>query len=314
MSVVTQPMDRTDGPLKVSGQARYAAEFQLPRLAHAVIVQSTIPAGTIASLDAAAAQKAPSVLLILSHVNAPKRPQGGKAAIKPPAGRTLSLLQDSVVHYNGEPIAVVVADTYEHAAAAAEMVKVRYRPERAELDFERRKSDAYPVKQMPQGEPAVAWGDADKALSDAEVRVEQTYTTPMETHNPMEPHATIAAWEGERLTLYDSTQYISGVRETVAKTLGIAPERVRVVSPFVGGGFGCKGSTWSHVALAAMAAKRAGRPVKIALARPQMFGPVGGRPQTEQRLALGAKKSGELVAVRHDVVCHSAFMEDFMEP
>src|SRR5438045_6554727 len=167
---------------------------------------------------------------------------------------------------------------------------------------------------MPQGEAAHSWGEAPGALATEPMRVEQTYTTPMETHNPMEPHATIAAWEGDRLTHYDSAQYISGVRETVAKALGISQDSVRVVSPFVGGGFGCKGSTWSHVVLAAMAAERAGRPVKLALARPQMFGPVGGRPQTEQRIALGARKSGELVAVRHDVVCHSALMEEFTEP
>src|SRR5438045_7399652 len=132
---------------------------------------------------------------------------------------------------------------------------------------------------MPQGEAAHSWGEAPGALATEPMRVEQTYTTPMETHNPMEPHATIAAWDGDRLTLYDSTQFISGVRDTVAKTLGISPERVRVVSPFVGGGFGCKGSTWSHVVLAAIAAQRAGRPVKPALARPQRFGPGAGRPR-----------------------------------
>ena len=314
MSIVTQPLDRTDGPLKVTGQARYAAEFQLPRLAHAVMVQSTIAKGSIVSLDASAAHKVPGVLLVLSHANAPKLPQGGKAAIKPPAGRTLSLLQDNVVHYNGQPIALVVADTFEHAIAGAELVKVRYREERPELEFERAKNAAYPPKQMPQGEPDVAWGDADNALAQAPLRVEQVYTTPMETHNPVEPHATIAAWEGERLTLYDSTQYISGVRETVAKTLGISPERVRVVSPFVGGGFGCKGSTWSHVVLAAMAAHQVKRPVKLSLTRPQMFGPVGGRPQTEQRVALGAGRDGHLLAIRHDVVSHTSVMEDFVEP
>ena len=123
MSVVTQPMDRTDGPLKVTGQARYAAEFQLPRLAHAVIVQSTIAKGSIVSLDASAAQKVPGVVLVLWHLNAPKLPQGGKAAIKPPAGRTLSLLQDNVVHYNGQPIAVVVADSFEHAVAGTDLVR-----------------------------------------------------------------------------------------------------------------------------------------------------------------------------------------------
>jgi len=314
MSVVSQPIDRTDGPLKVKGEARYAAEFQIPRVAHGVLLTSTVARGTISTLDATAAQKSPGVLLVLSHLNAPKLPEGGKAAIKPPAGRTLSLLQDNVVHYNGQPIAVVVADTLEHAIAAAQLVKVRYRQQEPELDFERAKADAYQPKQMAQGEAALAWGDADKAFNEAPLRVEQTYTTPMETHNPMEPHATIAAWERNKLTLYDSTQYISGVKETVAKTLGIAADRVRVVSPFVGGGFGCKGSTWSHVVLAALAAEKVRRPVKLSLTRPQMFGPVGGRPQTEQKIALGARQDGRLLAIKHDVICHTSMMEDFVEP
>jgi xanthine dehydrogenase YagR molybdenum-binding subunit len=314
MTVVTKPIDRTDGPLKVTGTARYAAEFQIPRVAHGVMVTSTVPKATIATLDATAAQKSPGVLLVLSHLNAQKLPKGNKPAVKPPAGRTLSLFQDNQVHYNGQPIALVVADTFEHAVAGAELLKVRYAEQKPELDFERAKQSAHKPKEMPQGDPDQAWGDADKALAEAPVKVEQTYTTPMETHNPMEPHATIAAWDGGRLTLYDSTQYISGVKESVAKTLGIPPERVRVVSPFVGGGFGCKGSTWSHVVLAAMAAQKAGRPVKISLARPQMFGPVGGRPCTEQKIALGAGQDGRLLAIRHDVVSHTSVMEDFVEP
>ncbi|TMH40193.1 MAG: xanthine dehydrogenase family protein molybdopterin-binding subunit, partial [Betaproteobacteria bacterium] len=314
MSVVSQPIDRTDGPLKVTGQARYAAEFQLPRLAHAVIVQSTIAKGSIVSLDASGAQKAPGVLLVISHLNAPKLPQGGKAAIKPPAGRTLSLLQENVVHYNGQPIAVVVADSFEHAVAGADLVRVRYAEAKAQLDFERAKRDAYPVKQMPQGEPAVAWGESDKALGAAEVRIEQTYTTPMETHNPMEPHATLAQWDGDRLTLHDATQGVSGVKQTIAKTFGIPPDSVRVISLFLGGGFGCKGSMWSHVALAAMAARKTGRPVRLVLARPQMFGPVGGRPQTEQHVVLGARRDGTLTVIQHDVLSHTSEFEDFAEP
>jgi xanthine dehydrogenase YagR molybdenum-binding subunit len=314
MSVVSRPIDRTDGPLKVRGEARYAAEFPLPDITHAVMVQSTIAKGMVASLDATEAQKAPGVLLVLSHLNAPKLPKGGKAAFKPPAGRMLSLFQDNVVHYNGQPVALVVADTQERAAAGARLLKIRYAEERPQLDFEHAKRAAYVPKDMPQGEPEKSWGDPDKAFGAAQVRVERTYTTPMETHNPMEPHATLAAWQGEDLTLYDSTQYISGVRETMAKTLGIAPERVRVVSPFVGGGFGCKGSMWSHVALAAMAARKLGRPVKLSLERPQMFGPVGGRPCTEQHVALGADKNGKLLAIWHEVLSHTSTFEDFVEP
>jgi xanthine dehydrogenase YagR molybdenum-binding subunit len=160
----------------------------------------------------------------------------------------------------------------------------------------------------------VTWGDYDAGAAAGEVRVDAVYGTPMEHHNPMEPHATVADWQGDRLTLYDATQYVSGVRETVAKTLGIPADDVRVVDPFVGGGFGCKGSTWSHVVLAAMAARQVGRPVRIVLARPQMFGPVGGRPQTEQHVVLSASREGRLTAVKHDVICHASEMEDFVEP
>jgi xanthine dehydrogenase YagR molybdenum-binding subunit len=314
MSYVGQPLDRTDGAMKVSGQARYAAEFDVARLAYGELVLSTLAKGKIASLDVEAARKAPGVLAVLTHQNAQKLPKGGKAAVKPPAGRVLSLLQDAEVHYNRQPIAVVVADTPERARAAADLVRVHYAVATPELDWDRAKRSAYKPKDAgPERAPDQSWGDIEK-LQTADVRIEATYTTPMEHHNPMEPHATVAHWEGDRLTLYDSTQYISGVKETVAKTLGIAPEKVRVVNPFVGGGFGCKGSTWSHVVLAAMAARQAKRPVKIVLERPQMFGPVGGRPRTEQRVALGAKKDGTLVAVRHDVVSHTSFIEDFTEP
>src|SRR5579871_259681 len=151
-------------------------------------------------------------------------------------------------------------------------------------------------------------------MAAAEVRVDAVYTTPMEHHNPMEPHATVAAWDGDHLILHDATQYVSGVQEAVARTLGIAADRVRVVSPFVGGGFGCKGSTWSHVVLAAMAARHVGRPVKLVLARRQMFGPVGARPHTEQHIVLGARRDGTLTAIRQDVLASTSVMEDWVEP
>jgi xanthine dehydrogenase YagR molybdenum-binding subunit len=314
-NAVGRPLDRTDGPLKLRGEARYAAEFSPPRVAHAVMVRSTVASGKIAAIDSSEARRLPGVLLVMTHQNAPKLPNRGKTGLKPPAGRELSLLQDDTVRYNGEPIAVVVADTLERAQGAAARVSVRYALAPAKLDFEQARASAHkPKDTLPERPADKDWGDAAAALESAEVRFEQSYSTPMEHHNPMEPHATVAAWEGERLTVYDATQYISGVRQVVAKSFGLAEENVRVVSPFVGGGFGCKGSTWSHVVLAAMAARQAGRPVKLALERPQMFGPVGGRPRTEQSIALGAKKSGELVAVRHEVVSHTSVFEDFTEP
>jgi xanthine dehydrogenase YagR molybdenum-binding subunit len=167
---------------------------------------------------------------------------------------------------------------------------------------------------MIRGEPSKTWGEGAGALDEADVKVDATYATPMEHHNPMEPHGTIAHWQGDKLTLYDATQYVFGVKETVAKILGIPAENVRCICPYVGGGFGCKGSAWSHVALAAMAARKVGRPVKLVLERPQMFGPVGGRPQTEQHLVLAAKRDGRIVVVQHEVVSHTSVFEDFTEP
>lgn len=314
MSNVGQPLDRTDGLLKVTGQARYSAEFQVPRLVHAVLVQSTVPAGRITRVDTHVAQAMPGVLLVMTHENAPRLPNGGKPALEPPAGRVLSLLQDDQVHYNGQPVALVVGDTLEHAQAAARMVRVEVAQQPARLDFETARADAHSPGKV-QGQSAdTTRGDVVAGMAQAAQRIEAVYGTPMETHNPMEPHATIAVWEGDSLTLYDSTQYVSGVRRTVAKTLGLSPDKLRVVCPFVGGGFGCKGSVWSHVVLAAMAARQVGRPVKLVLERPQMFGPVGGRPRTEQRIALGAASDGRFTAISHDSLTTTSMIEDWTEP
>ncbi|TXD54735.1 xanthine dehydrogenase family protein molybdopterin-binding subunit [Ralstonia sp. TCR112] len=314
MSNVGQPLDRTDGLLKVTGEARYSAEFQVPRLVHAVLVLSTVPAGRITRVDTHVAQAMPGVLLVMTHENAPRLPNGGKPALEPPAGRVLSLLQDDQVHYNGQPVALVVGDTLEHAQAAARMVRVEVAQQPARLDFETARADAHSPGKV-QGQSAdTTRGDVVAGMAQAAQRIEAVYGTPMETHNPMEPHATIAVWEGDSLTLYDSTQYVSGVRRTVAKTLGLSPDKLRVVCPFVGGGFGCKGSVWSHVVLAAMAARQVGRPVKLVLERPQMFGPVGGRPRTEQRIALGAASDGRFTAISHDSLTTTSMIEDWTEP
>jgi xanthine dehydrogenase YagR molybdenum-binding subunit len=313
-TIVGQPIDRTDGALKVTGAARYAGDFSLPDLCHAAIVQSTIASGRIVHLDTTRAVHAPGVLLVMTHANAPTLPDHGRAAVNPPAGRVMSLLQDDDIHYNGQPIAVVVADTPERATYAASLVHATYARTEATLDFARARSAAYMPAKAGFSPPDSRRGDPARGLTQAEVKIEATYTTPMQTHNPMEPHATIAQWTGSKLTLHDATQYVSGVRRTVAKTLGIAEDDVHVISPFVGGGFGCKGSVWSHVVLAAMAARKVRRPVKLVLARPQMFGPVGGRPQTEQHIVLGARRDGTLTLARHDVISHTSQMEDFVEP
>ncbi len=311
--ITGQGIDRVDGRLKVTGRAPYAAEFAVPGLVHAVMVTSTVASGRIVRIDVAAASAVRGVLAVLTPMNAPRLPQGGKAGVDPPAGRVLSLLQDDVVAYNRQPVAVVVADTLERAAQAARLVRVVYASGNAKLDFAAAKASAFPPQRANREPTDHARGDVDAALARAATRVDAVYTTPVEHHNPMEPHATIAAWDGDKLTLHDATQNVGGARTTLAKIFAIAPENVTVLDPYVGGGFGCKGSAWSHVALAALAAKAVGRPVKLVLERPQMFGPVGNRPRTEQSLGLAVDGAGKLVAVRHATISETSTIEDWVE-
>jgi xanthine dehydrogenase YagR molybdenum-binding subunit len=316
------PLDRVDGRLKVTGAARYAAEYPLPNMAHAVIVTSTIAKGRVTSIDSSVAERMPGVLAVLTPKNAERLPgmhasqpgAEGPAARGGPAMRVPSLLQDNVVHYNGQPIAVVVADTFEHAMAGMQAVTARYAEEKPLLDIHTApKNPPESVKPLG-GDRTSKHGDVNRGLASAAVKIDQVYTTPLENHNPMEVHSTIAHWENGGLTLYESTQGIFSVRNSVAKNFGIAPDKVTVVSYFTGGGFGSKGGPWSHETLAAMAAKRVNRPVKLVLTRRQMFGPVGGRPQTIQHVALGAARDGTLTAVRHDSTSNTSTLEDWVEP
>lgn len=314
---VGAPMNRVDGRLKVTGGARYSAEMPVANVAHAVMITSTIARGKVAHMDTARAEKAPGVFVVYTPENAPRLPHGPKPALDPPAGRWVSLMQDDLVHYNGQPIGLVVADTLEHAKAAAALVHTTYTEQKPELDM----ATAPPAPTTGSGRPAggkepvaTTRGDFDAGLAQADVHAEYTYTTPFEQHNPMELHATIAQWEGDHLTLYDSSQGIFPARNVVAKTFGVPTENVRLVSHFVGGGFGSKGSVWSHVMLATMAARELKRPVKIELTRRQMFGPVGGRPRTVQRITLGAKKDGTLTALRHVSTSATSELEEWMEP
>lgn len=312
MSLIGQPLSRVDGIRKVTGSATFSAEHKIPRLAHAVLVMSTVASGRIARVDSAEAEKMRGVIAVITHLNAPRLPAGGKA-VPPPAGRVLNLLQDDRVHYQNQPVGLVVADTLEHAVDAARHVRLTYQAEQASNDFEKAKLQPVDPKKAKSSPADTDRGKLDDGIAAGAAQIDAAYRTPVEHHNPMEPHATIAVWTGNQLTLYDSTQNVSGERNTVAKTLGISPDKVRVICPYVGGGFGCKGSTWSHVVLAAMAARRAGRPVKLVLDRPQMFGPVGHRPHTEQRMLLAAGKDGALTAVRHNVIASTSFQEDWLE-
>jgi xanthine dehydrogenase YagR molybdenum-binding subunit len=310
-TIIGQPMDRTDGVLKVTGQAKYAAEFPEAKLAHAVLVTSTIARGTIVSIDASRAQALPGVLLVLTPQNMPRLPSG--TALAPPAVRRLSLLQDNEVHYNNEPVAVVVADTLERATDAAQQLRITYQAAPPVADFDRAKASAYKPAPQQGRQVDTLRGDIDAGLREGTVRVDAVYTTPMEHHNPMEPHATMAVWDGPQLTLYDTTQGVMNAQAAVARLIGIKPENVHVISPFLGGGFGCKGSVWSHVVLCAVAARQLGRPVRLVLTRPQMFGPVGGRPYTEQHMVLAARADGTLTGMRHDTYANTSTIEDWAE-
>lgn len=306
-----QLTERYDGRAKVTGKATYAAEFPVTAPAYALIVQSTIPNGSLAAIDQTAASRAPGVLRIMTPFNAPKLPA---PKIEPPASRHITVLQETDIWYNGQPIAVVIAASLEQARYAAKLLKISYRQQPAKLGFAGRLAEARAPKR-PGREPAdSARGDIAASLAKSTVKVEETYTTPIQNHNPMEPHATIAWWQGDKLNLYDSTQYITGCKMTAAKTLGIPVDNVHVQCPYTGGGFGSKGSTWSHVILCAMAAKLVNKPMKLVLDRTQMFGPVGARPCTVQAIKLGATSDGKLLAIQHDVIVHTSVMEDFLEP
>ena len=305
---------RYEGLSKVTGKAKYAAEFKEPfpskDLLYAYMVQATIANGTIAAINSTAAQRASGVVAVLTPFNAPKL---SMPPPQPPARRNLTLLQDTNVSYNGQPIAVVVARSLPEAQFAARQLKITYNAEPAKLDFHGRLAEARWPKN-PGKEPAGnKRGDLTAGFSKSSVILEQTYLTPIQNHNPMEPHSTIAWWEGEKLNLYDSTQYISGVKMTVAKLFNVPLDFVRVQCPNTGGGFGSKGSSWSHLPLAVMAAQVTGKPVKLVLGREQMFGPVGARPSTVNQIKLGATAEGKLLAMQQDVRMTASVLEDFVE-
>jgi xanthine dehydrogenase YagR molybdenum-binding subunit len=306
--VIGKPLDRADGRLKVTGAAKYAAEYQLPGLAHAVAFVSTIARGRVTKIDAASAQSAPGVLSVITRQNAPlvqyvdRHP---KPPLEGQPGQTLPLLQDDVVHYAGQFLGMVVAETLEQATYAASLVKISYDEEKPVLDVSR------PIQLV--GTPGKSRGDAQGAFSSAAVKIYQTYTTPIENHNPMEMHATIAAWTGDRLTLYDATQHVRGSRRVTASALDLAIEDVRVIDPFVGGGFGCKGSVWPNTYLAAIAARHVGRPVKLMLTRKQMFTQAGYRPATCQTITLGADSQGKVQSITHDSVALTSDFDEWIE-
>ncbi len=307
--VIGAARNRVDGPDKVTGNATYTCDRALAGMLHAVVVPSTIASGRIVAMDTEAARKATGVVLVMTHENAPKVNEKKVGA----QDTVLYLLQSDVVEFDRQPVAIVVARTFEQAAYAADLVRVRYDVRSPQMNLDR---GAVVTPQSMQGDRPAAHvrGAAEPALAQAHTKVSNIYRTPTEHHNPMETHGTVATWDGDKLTLYDSTQWAFGVRNRLGHVFGIDPKAIRVIAPFVGGAFGSKGTAWSHVPLAAMAARMTSAPVKLLVTRPQMFGWVGHRPQTEQNFSVGANAEGTLVAMLHDVRNETSISDEFVEP
>lgn len=300
------PLDRADGPSKVTGTATYAFEHPVDDVTYGFPVQSTIGSGRVISIDTSAAQEIPGVLFVLWHKNAPR--------LAPLERAELSVLQSDSVAYRGQLIALVVAETLEAAREGAETLHVHYEEHAPDVDLRTDRDDLYkPDKVNPNFETDTKEGDVEAALTDAAVVIDQMYTTPAYHNNPLEPHATIAIWSGNGVTLYDSNQGPHIVRDLVAQAFRLEPEQVRVITPYIGGGFGSKGMPRPNVIVTVMAAQVVGRPVKCALTRQQMFTMTGYRTPTIQRVRLGASSDGRLIAITHEVVEQTSMIQEFAE-
>jgi len=305
------PHTRIDGPRKVTGGARYAADFNQPGQVYAVIISATVGLGRVTGINSAPVEQMPGVIAVITHDNAERLPYlPHKAVIDPAAGERLHVLQDDEVRFYGQPVALVVADTLDHAEHAAAELHISYEARQPLVD----PTDQRAEKIVPEKAPADrSRGDADAALANAQLKIDESYGIARENHNPMEPHATIASWSGDRLTLWSKSQYIVNEQAEIAAVFSLPLENVEVICPFIGGAFGTSLRTWPHVTLAALAARHVKRPVKLVLTRKQMFFTTGHRPRTFQRVALGATPEGKLTGVIHEGTGETSRYEQFAE-
>jgi xanthine dehydrogenase YagR molybdenum-binding subunit len=308
--VIGAMVPRVDGPLKTTGTARYASDYNFPGLAYAVPVRATAASGRIRRIDSTAAESMPGVLLVMHHGNVMPlyrtAPGAGRnSESRPP-------FEDETVYYWGQYVAAVVAETLQQAQAAAAAVRVEYEPAKFSVDSSL--SDDLPPEGQPGGSRVMSnRGDTDAAFTSAPVKVDEVYITPVETHNPMEMHATVAVWDGKRYTLYESSQGVMNHQNVLSQVLGEPKENVEVVSRFIGSGFGGKLFPWPHSAIAAAASRKLKRPVKFTLSRKMMFTNSGHRPNTQQRMRLGATPDGKLLSLQQDYRNHTSYGDDIRE-
>jgi xanthine dehydrogenase YagR molybdenum-binding subunit len=308
-------MSRVDGVAKVTGRAKYAAEFQVPNLAYGFIVLGSVAKGTIKAIDTREAESAAGVVRVFTHLNAPKLGPKASTEQAPPRAteeqdKSFRALQSDRIFFNMQPIALVVAETYEQARYAARLVKVSYNAEQHQTDTEAVRGRGRVPSQGPPPKPR---GNPEEAMRSAPVKVEAEYRIPIEHHNAMEPHAAIAVWQGDKLTVFDKTQGVYGVRQHLASSFNVPEENVSVISPYVGGAFGSSLRPNYYPSLTAMAARELKRPVKVVYTRTQMFTGHGYRPYTIQKVALGAERSGKLSAMIHEAVHNTSTLEEFSD-
>ena len=312
-SNIGQPLTRRDGVLKVTGGARYAADHHPTGMLHAVLAVSSIARGRVNFLHVPAAKGHPGVVEVMTPENRPSLAEDPDAKTTPFMFR-LDLLQNDGVRYAGQPIAVVIAETLEAATEAAALLSPRYEAEPARIGLDRNDSFIPPALSGLGLPPEVRHGDVEAGLAAAEHRIEAIYETQAQYHNAMEPHAIVAAWDGDRLTVDTPSQGLAWAQERIAGLFGIPPENILIRSPFLGGGFGSKGMISGPQVLGILAARLVGRPVKLVLRREQMYGPVGHRAPTRQTLRLGADRQGALTAIHHHTLTATSSFDDFFEP
>jgi xanthine dehydrogenase YagR molybdenum-binding subunit len=311
-SNIGQPLTRRDGLLKVTGAAKYAADQHPPGMLYAVLAVSSIARGRVAFLDVATAKAHPGVVEVITPANRPALAQDPDERTNPFMFR-LDLLQSDRVRYANQPIAVVIAETLEAATEGAALLAPRYEIEPARVGLDATTSFVPPT--VGVGNPAnVQHGDVEAGLAASTNTIAGTYETPAQYHNPMEPHAIVAAWDGDRLSIDTPSQGMAMAQGRLAGILGIAPENIHIRSPFLGGGFGSKGFITGPQILGVIAARVVGKPVKLVLRREQMFGPVGHRAATRQTLRLGSDGDGKLTALDHHTKTMSSTFDDFFEP